>query len=161
MLIHATITISGEWTALIACEARLRRRLSAQFLKDEVTQHHGGQALCYDLKVEGGILFPAFAEASQEFPELKFAAEWVNVAAGERGSATIVDGRITAQQTDRIAVAATGEHPVYVSIAEDGTLRLTDRRIGSSGFSVRQRRAVAQLVAWQLFDRAFKRPQSF
>ena len=102
MLIHATITVSGDKAQLDACEARLRRLLSAQFLKDEVTEHHGAGTLCYDLKVEGGIPFPVFAQASQEFPGLSFDAEWINVAAGERCSVTLVSGRATRQSTERI-----------------------------------------------------------
>ncbi|HEX9672331.1 MAG TPA: hypothetical protein VGA12_02720, partial [Burkholderiales bacterium] len=65
VLIHATVTVTGKKDALAACEARLRRLLSSQFLKDEVAEHHGPTALCYDLKIEGGIPFPAFAQASQ------------------------------------------------------------------------------------------------
>ncbi|MGH8641782.1 MAG: hypothetical protein ACRET6_08715 [Burkholderiales bacterium] len=124
MIIHATVTITGDKPMLGACEARLRRLLSAQFLKNEVAEHHGGRALCYDLKVEGGIPFPVFAQASQEFPGLEFVAEWVNVAAGEKGAATIVNGRITAQTNDRIAVRAGGEHALYVEVAASGRLVL-------------------------------------
>jgi hypothetical protein len=124
MIIHATVTITGDKPMLGACEARLRRLLSAQFLKGEVTEHHGAQALCYDLKVEGGIPFPVFAQASQEFPGLEFVAEWVNVAAGERGAATIVNGRVSAQTKDRIAAQAGGEHPLYVEVAASGGLVL-------------------------------------
>jgi hypothetical protein len=124
MIIHATVTITGDKPLLGACETRLRRLLSAQFLKNEVTEHHGAQALCYDLKVEGGIPFPVFAQASQEFPGLEFAAEWVNVAAGEKGAATIVNGRVSAQTQDRIAVRAGDEHPLYVEVAASGRLVL-------------------------------------
>ncbi|MGH8703409.1 MAG: hypothetical protein ACREVR_19830, partial [Burkholderiales bacterium] len=124
LLIHATVTITGEKDALGACEARLRRLLSSQFLKDEVTEHHGQEALCYDLKIAGGIPFPAFAQASQEFPGLAFEAEWVNVAAGEKGHATLVDGRVTGQTNERVATRAGGEHPVYVEVAPDGGLTL-------------------------------------
>ena len=124
MLIHPTVTITGDKSLLGACEARLRRLLSAQFLKNEVTEHHGARALCYDLKVEGGIPFPVFAQASQEFPGLEIAAEWVNVAAGEKGAATIVNGRVSAQTTDRIALRAGGEHPLYVEVAASGRLAL-------------------------------------
>ena len=124
LLIHATITITGDPDARGACEARLRRLLSSQFLKDEVEEHHGADALCYDLKVDGGIPFPVFAQASQEFPALSFAAEWVNVAAGEKGLATIVNGRITGQTTERIATGAGDDHPIYVEVAPDGRLTL-------------------------------------
>ena len=124
MLIHATITISGDHAMRIACEALLRRLLSGQFIKNEVTEHHGDEALCYDLKVEGGIPFPAFAQASQEFPTLTFDARWVNVAQGEKGGATIMNGRVTARETERIAVHTGDEHPVHVEVAPDGRLRL-------------------------------------
>lgn len=124
MLIHATVTITGEKDALGACEARLRRLLSSQFLKDEVTEHHGRQTLCYDLKIEGGIPFPVFAQASQEFPGLAFDAEWVNVAAGEKGQARLVNGRVTGQSSERVATRAGDEHPVYVQVAPDGRLTL-------------------------------------
>lgn len=124
MLIHATVTVSGDAAMRIACEARLRRLLSSQFLKNEVTEHHGDEALCYDLKVEGGIPFPVFAQASQEFPELRFDAQWVNVAQGEKGGATIVNGRVAGQETERIAVHAGDDHPVHVEVAPEGQLRL-------------------------------------
>ncbi len=124
MLIHATITVSGDKAQLGVCEARLRQLLAEQRLGDEVTEHHGAEALCYDLKVSGGIPFPVFAQASQEFPALSFAAEWVNVAAGERGGATIVNGHITGQSSERVASRAGDEHPLYVAAAASGRLEL-------------------------------------
>src|SRR6185503_3857011 len=59
-----------------------------------------------------------------EFPGLEFAAEWVNVEAGERGAATIVNGRVSAQTKERIAAHAGGEHPLYVEVAAGGGLVL-------------------------------------
>lgn len=134
LLIHATVTVAGDKATLGACEARLRRLLSSQFLKGEATEHHGADALCYDLKVEGGIPFPIFAQVSQEFPDLSFATEWINVAACERGSATLVNGRLTGQKTERIATHAGSDHPVCVAVAADGrlTLALTLFRVASS-----------------------------
>ena len=102
MLIHATIIVSGDEAQYGACEALLRQLLAEQFLRDEVAERHGAGKLCYDLKVEGGIPFPAFAQASQEFPGLSFTAEWVNVEAGERGSVTLVNGRATQQAIEPI-----------------------------------------------------------
>jgi hypothetical protein len=123
LLIHATITISGDGPMRSACEARLRRLLAGLYLKNEVAEHHGNEALCYDLKIEGGIPFPLFSQASQEFPDLTFEAAWVNIAAGESGSATIVNGRVTGQKSDRIASEA-DDHPVHVEVGRDGRLRL-------------------------------------
>ena len=95
MLIHATVTITGDAAQLAACEARVRDLLSGASPGDEVTERHRPGALCYGLKVAGGIPFPAFAGASQQFPDLTFDAEWVNVATGEQCSVTLVNGRIT------------------------------------------------------------------
>jgi hypothetical protein len=136
LLIHATITIRGDAAQLGACEARMRRLLSSQFLKDEVTEHHAGEALCYDLKVEGGVPFPAFAQASQEFQNLSFAAAWVDIAAGERGSATLAQGRLTGQKTERITTRAGDEHPVCVAEAADGGLALALFRVGRDELAV-------------------------
>lgn len=124
LLIHATVTVTGEKDALGACEARLRRLLSSQFLQDQVTEHHGRDALCYDLKIEGGIPFPVFAQASQEHPCLEFVAEWVNVAAGEKGRATLVNGRVTGQKNERVTTLAGGEHPIHIQVAPEGRLVL-------------------------------------
>lgn len=124
LLIHATVTVTGENDALSACAARLGRLLSSQFLKGEVSEHHGPDTLCYDLKVEGGIPFPVFAQASQEFPGLEFAAEWVNVAAGEKGRATFVNGRVSGQESERVTTRTGDTHPVYVEVAPAGLLTL-------------------------------------
>ena len=124
LLIHATVTVTGEKEALAACGARLRRLLSSRILQDEVAEHHGPGALCYDLKVEGGIPFPVFAQASQEFPGLEFVAEWVNVAAGEKGRATLVNGRVTGQESERVTTHTGDSHPVHVEVAPAGTLTL-------------------------------------
>ena len=119
MLIHATITVTGEAQERAVCEARLRRLLSAQFLKNEVTEHHGAQALCYDLKVEGGIPFPVVAQASQEF-----SGGNVHPLGGEKGAATIENGRVSGQTRERIAMRGGGELPVYVEVAAGGRLLL-------------------------------------
>jgi hypothetical protein len=134
MLIHATVTITGTPEEREACEANLRRALAGQLRRDDVTEHHGKEALCYDLKVEGGIPFPLFAEASEEFPELVFAIDWVNVAAGERGTARFIAGRLAAQTSERIGAVSATSHPVYVAVATDGTLTLalTLERVGSN-----------------------------
>jgi len=134
MLIHATIIITGDSAEREACEAQLRRSLAGQLRRDDVTEHSGKDALCYDLKVEGGIPFPVFASASEEFPALEFAIDWVNVAAGERGSARFIGGHLAAQTSERIGAASATDHPVYVAVATDGTLTLalTLERVASN-----------------------------
>lgn len=123
-LIHAIITVSGDESLLEACDRRIKQLLSPQPLEGEITGHHGGRVLCYDLKVKGGIPFPAFVEASQEFPALKMVAEWVNVDAGERGAATVIEGKLAAHEVSKLEPTIRGARPVYISVAGDGRLEL-------------------------------------
>jgi hypothetical protein len=94
LLIHATLTITGAREQLPAADARIKALLVEEIFVGEFEEHHGEDALSYDFKVHGGIPFPAFAAASLEFPELKIAAEWVNVAAGRKGRALLTNGAI-------------------------------------------------------------------
>jgi hypothetical protein len=134
MLIHATVTITGDPAQREACEAHLRHALADQLRPDDVTEHHGKDALCYDLKVSGGIPFPLVAEASEQFPDLEFAIDWVNIAAAEHGTALFNAGRLAAQTAEHIGAIAATSHPVYVAVAPDGTLTLamTLERVGSN-----------------------------
>jgi hypothetical protein len=134
ILIHATVTITGDPAERKACKSQLERTLADQVRRDDVTEHHGKDALCYDLKVEAGIPFPLFAEASEEFPGLEFAIDWVNVAAGEHGTARFIAGRLAAQTSERIGAVSATSHPVYVAVATDGklTLALTLERVGTN-----------------------------
>lgn len=124
LLIHATITVTGDEALLKACDARIDELLAEQKIDGELNKHHGAAALCYDMKVHGGIPFPAFVGASQEFPALQMVAEWVNVDAGARGAATIVAGQLTAHKVDTLATAARSARPVFIAVAAAGRLDL-------------------------------------
>jgi hypothetical protein len=124
LVTHATITVSGDAAQLPACDARIKLLLAEQAIDGECVDHHGETALCYDLKVRGGIPFPAFAQASLEFPELKFSAEWVNAGAGTRGAATIANGQLTEQTMDKLDRAIESGPPVHVQVALNGKLEL-------------------------------------
>lgn len=124
LLIHATITISGAASLLGTCDARIRQLLDEQQIEGEIGEHHGAEALCYDLKVKGGIPFPVFVEASQEFPDLKMVVEWVDIDAGARGVTTIVNGQLTAHQVDALVTATRSARPVYVAVDSSGRLEL-------------------------------------
>jgi hypothetical protein len=134
MLIHATVTITGAPEEREGCEAHLQRSIGGQLRRNDVSEHHGKDALCYDLKVEGGIPFPVFARASEAFPALEFAIDWVNVAADERGTARFIAGRLAAQTLERIGAASATSRPVYVAVAKNGTLTLalTLERVASN-----------------------------
>ena len=124
LLIHATMTITGAGEQLAACDARIKALLMDEVFDGEFEEHHGDAALSYDFKVRGGIPFPAFAAASQEFPEMTITAEWVNVGAGRKGRAQIANGEITQHAEEPITLASTDTPNRYLRAAVDGTLEL-------------------------------------
>lgn len=124
LLIHATLTVSGDSALLSAADARIKALLVEEVFDGGFEEHHGDAALSYDFKVRGGVPFPAFAQASQEFPQLAVVAEWVNVAAGRRGRARMVDGKIVDHAEEPIAINATDVSNRCVEVAADGMLEL-------------------------------------
>jgi hypothetical protein len=124
LLIHATLTVTGAREQLPAADARIKALLVEEVFAGEFEEHHGDDALSYDFKVQGGIPFPAFAAASQEFPELKIAAEWVNVAAGRKGRALLTNGAITEHVEEPLAAGSAETRNRYLLAAPDGTLEL-------------------------------------
>lgn len=123
LLIHATLTVTGAREQLPAVDARIKALLVEEIFAGEFEEHHGEDALAYDFKVHGGIPFPAFTAASQEFPQLVITAEWVNAAAGRRGRACLSKGSITEHVEEAIDTAAS-EANRYLEAAADGTIRL-------------------------------------
>jgi len=124
LLIHATLTVTGAREQLPAADARIKALLVEEIFSGEFEEHHGDDALSYDFKVHGGIPFPAFAAASLEFPELKIAAEWVNVAAGRKGRALLTNGAIAEHVEEPLAAGSTEIRNRYVCAAPDGALQL-------------------------------------
>lgn len=124
LLIHATLTVTGARDSLAACDARIKSLLVEEAYTGEFGEHHGDDALSYDFKVHGGIPFPAFAAASQEFPGLTITAEWVNVAAGRKGRAQIANGAITDHREEAVALAAGDTRNRHLLADPDGTLRI-------------------------------------
>ena len=132
LLIHATLTVSGDRAQLAACDARIKSLLVEEVFSGEFEEHHGDDALSYDFKVRGGIPFPAFAAASQEFPGMTITAEWVNVAAGRKGRAQIVAGKITEHAEESVVLAAGDTRNRHVQTAPDGTLLLAGALVQTS-----------------------------
>ncbi len=124
LLIHATLTITGAREQLPAADARIKALLVEEIFAGEFEEHHGDDALSYDFKVQGGIPFPAFAAASLEFPELKIAAEWVNVAAGRKGRALLTNGAIAEHVEEALVAGSAETRNRYLRAAPDGTLQL-------------------------------------
>ncbi len=106
--------------------ADFRERLRWLMVRDpdaeDYTEHHQPDALEYRFRPKRGIPFPAFAEASGEFPELRIEADWEHD--GMRGRAVIENGRVSREAdapTEEQPISASG---VAVELAADGRLEL-------------------------------------
>jgi hypothetical protein len=74
---------------------RLRWLMVRDADAEDYTEHHAAGVLEYRFTPRKGIPFPAFAEASREFPELRVEAQWQRN--GERGQAVIENGGVVDQ----------------------------------------------------------------
>jgi len=101
LLIHAHVDVTGS-----SEEREAYRVKVADLLIDEaeiaIEERHLPERLGYDLKMEGGIPFPPFVTASQGLPGVRVTVDWVNAATDERGSATIIDGRLQTTNVGRV-----------------------------------------------------------
>jgi hypothetical protein len=115
-MFSAVVRISGAGRL-----ADFRERLRWLMVRDEeaedYTEHHAEGLLEYRFTPKKGIPFPAFAEASGEFPELRVEASWEHD--GVRGRAVIENGRVV--QDDEVAAAADA---VEIRLGERGELLL-------------------------------------
>jgi hypothetical protein len=101
--------------------ADFRERLRSLLVRDpdaeDYTEHHDAAALEYRFTPAKGIPFPAFAQASVDFPELRVEAEWDRD--GLRGRAVIENGCVVDEER--------GEPPsegVYVATGDAGRLEV-------------------------------------
>jgi hypothetical protein len=102
--LHATVVIEGDPDALAACRVRINAMLADEFDEDLRERHTEGR-LEYELRVSGGIPFPPFVTASQEFPELTVQVAWSEPAQGRSGRAVIQNGTLR-EQASQTAVAS-------------------------------------------------------
>ena len=101
--------------------ADFRERLRWLLVRDpdaeDYSEHHEEGRLEYRFTPKKGLPFPALAEASGEFPELRVEAEWDHD--GVRGRAVIENGRVVDDER-----ALTGVPGVHVELAEDARLAI-------------------------------------
>jgi hypothetical protein len=101
--------------------AEFRERLRSLMVRDpdaeDYTEHHAAGLLEYRFTPKKGIPFPALAEASGDFPELRVEAQWDHD--GVSGRAVIENGRVVDEHTSEH-----GDDGVYAEMAEDGRLVL-------------------------------------
>ncbi len=110
----ATVRVSGAGRI-----ADFRERLRWLMVRDpdaeEYTEHQEGGVLEYRFSPKKGIPFPAFAEASGEYPELRVEAHWEHD--GVRGRAVIESGRVVEEEK-----ADPGAPGVHVEVGDAGLL---------------------------------------
>ena len=122
-LTHVVFKVRGEPDEVAAFDARLKLLFAEHGFAGDCEEQHAAGALHNDLKVPGGIPFPPFALASNEFPDLTVVAEWIDAGSGVRGSATIARGTLTEQKVENLAASGAG-HAVAIRIAAGGYLNL-------------------------------------
>jgi hypothetical protein len=115
-LFTAVVRVTGAGR-LADFRERLRWLMVRDADAEDYTEHHGEGGLEYRFTPKQGIPFPAFTEASGEFPELRVEAEWEHD--GVRGRAVIENGRVV--QDESADPAAPG---IDVVVGEDGRLVL-------------------------------------
>jgi hypothetical protein len=112
----AIVRVSGAGR-LDEFRERLRWLMVRDEDAEEYSEHCAGGVVEYRFEPRTGIPFPAFAAASEEFPELQVEAEWERE--GVRGRALIENGRLV-QHTPQLAGGAL----IDVAVAENGKLEL-------------------------------------
>jgi hypothetical protein len=101
--------------------ADFRERLRSLMVRDpdaeDYTEHHAAGLLEYRFTPKKGIPFPALAEASGDFPELRVEAQWHHD--GVSGRAVIENGRVVDEHTSE-----QGDEGLFVEIGDEGRLVL-------------------------------------
>jgi len=111
----AVVRISGAGR-LADFREHLRQLMVRDPDAEDYSEHHGEGFLEYRFAPRRGIPFPAFTEASSEYPELRVEASWER--GSIRGRAVIENGRLV-EQTQREEGAG-----IDVEVGEDGRLVL-------------------------------------
>lgn len=92
--------------------ADFRERLRWLMVRDadaeDYSEHHDEGLLEYRFEPKQGIPFPAFAQASADFPELRVEARWVQSGEHEevRGYAVLENGRLVERTIEKDAKTA-------------------------------------------------------
>jgi hypothetical protein len=112
----AVIRVSGTGR-LADFRERVRWLMVREEDAEDYTEHHAEGVLEYRFTPRTGIPFPAFTQASADFPELQVEAEWEHD--GVRGRAVIESGKLVQAPPEAPAGAQ-----VDVAVEEDGRLTL-------------------------------------
>lgn len=112
----AVVRISGAGR-LADFREHLRQLMVRDPDAEDYSEHHGEGFLEYRFAPRRGIPFPAFTEASGEYPELRVEASWER--GSIRGRAVIENGRLVEQSQGDAGGAG-----IDVAVGDDGRLEL-------------------------------------
>ena len=112
----AVVRVTGAGRLADFCE-RLRWLLVRDPDAEDYTEHHEEAVLEYRFTPAKGVPFPAFVQASVDFPELRVEAHWARD--GVRGRAVIENGQVVDEER-----AAPPTEGVYVATGEAGRLEV-------------------------------------
>ncbi len=94
----ATVRVTG-----VGRFEEFRERLRFIMVRDidaeDYSEHHAEGVLEYRFEPKRGVPFPAFVEASADFPELRVEASWETEAV--RGRAVIESGRLVEREIEK------------------------------------------------------------
>jgi hypothetical protein len=98
----ATVCITGVGR-LEDFRERLRWLMVRDLDAEEYTEHHGEGVLEYRFEPKQGIPFPAFVQASADFPELRVEARWVQSRDQDvvHGRAVIEAGKLVEREIEK------------------------------------------------------------
>ncbi len=116
MAFTAVVRITGAGR-LADFRERLRWLLVRDPDAEDYTEHHQADTLEYRFMPKKGIPFPAFAQASGDFPELRVEAEWNHD--GVQGRAVIENGSVINEERGEVSAA-----DVAVDVGDEGRLQL-------------------------------------
>lgn len=119
----ATVTASGDPASLQGYRMRVRELLDGDSV-DDYRELHTMDRLDWRFKLKGGIPFPAFVDSSIEFPDLEIRVEWIRAAEGQKGIATIKNGKVTQQAAEADDSGDGGQACCDLQVAADGELKL-------------------------------------
>jgi len=118
----AVIRVTGRPENFDAFRERVRWLLVRDIDAEPYSEHHTADRLEYRFEIARGIPFPAFANATLEFPDLRVEAEWRDAPRAVAGRAVIEGGRLL--ESSRSALADGGPLGVDVTLSAHGELVL-------------------------------------
>lgn len=117
--ISARVVVTGDGALLGAYRERVNELLDEDY-PGTYRELHTSDRLEYEVRGRGGVPFPPFVKASEEFPELEIAVRWENPVVGERGAADIQAGRLKDQATSE--TAGHDDFEIDIRAGGDGTI---------------------------------------